>query len=212
MYLSHQWRHSTRHWEILDEEGTLLKSVRQKVTFHQSWLYHSRSRFLKKLMVNIRVSWNRKTDVFFIDPQKTKVDQNCYIDLLKTSLLPEFHQLYQGNQWLWIPARQCSVTPLKSDATVSTTERSILHSCWWFGIIFCRSYSFRLLHLGYSVGFGVRRPTTSNLQIYRISKRHSKTSGWRSPLRQFENPLHNGKKWLNAVRKQNEDAIQHIFC
>jgi len=117
-----------------------------------------------------------------------------------------------SGQWLWIPARQCSVTPLKSDATVSTTERSILHSCWWFGIIFCRSYSFRLLHLGYSVGFGVRRPTTSNLQIYRISKRHSKTSGWRSPLRQFENPLHNGKKWLNAVRKQNEDAIQHIFC
>jgi len=25
-----------------------------------------------------------KTDVFFIDPQKTTVDENCYIDLLKT--------------------------------------------------------------------------------------------------------------------------------
>jgi len=48
-------------------------------------LYHSRSRFSKKVMVSIGVSWNRKIGIFFIDPQKTKVDQNCYIDLLKTS-------------------------------------------------------------------------------------------------------------------------------
>jgi len=26
-FLSHQWRHSRHHWEILDEEGTLLKSI-----------------------------------------------------------------------------------------------------------------------------------------------------------------------------------------
>jgi len=65
-------------------------------------------------MVNIRVSWNRKTDVFFIDPQKTKVDQNCYIDLLKTSLLPEFHQLYQGNDFEFlqdsVPSHRSKVT------------------------------------------------------------------------------------------------------
>ena len=66
-----------------------------------------------------------------------------------------------SRQWLWIPARQCSVTPCKSDATVSTTEHSRLHSCWWTGFIFSRSISFRLLHLGYPAGFGVRRPTTS---------------------------------------------------
>jgi len=42
-------------------------------------------------------------------------------------------------QWLWIPARQCSVTLCKSDATVSTTEHSRLHNCWWMGIVFCRS-------------------------------------------------------------------------
>jgi len=34
-------------------------------------------------------------------------------------------------QWLWIPARQCSITPRKSDATLSTTEHSRLHDCWW---------------------------------------------------------------------------------
>jgi len=48
---------------------------------------YTRSRFSKKLMVSIGVSWCGKTDVFFIDPQETKVEQNCYTDLLKTSLL-----------------------------------------------------------------------------------------------------------------------------
>jgi len=47
------------------------------------------------------------------------------------------------------------------------------------------------------------------LQIYRTTKRQSKASGRRSPLRQFENPLHDGKKRLNAIRKQNVDSI---FC
>ena len=37
--------------------------------------------------------------MFFVNPQKTKVDQNCYIDLLKTSLLPEYRRLYQGNDF-----------------------------------------------------------------------------------------------------------------
>jgi len=40
-------------------------------------------------MVSVGVSWSGKTDVYFNDQQKTNVDQNCYIDLLKTSLLPE---------------------------------------------------------------------------------------------------------------------------
>ena len=37
---------------------------------------------------------------FFVDPQKTKVDQNCYIDLLKTPLLLECHRLYPGNDFV----------------------------------------------------------------------------------------------------------------
>jgi len=43
--------------------------------------------------------------------------------------------------------------------------------------------------LGYPAGFGVHRPMTSRQD----SKRPSKTNGKRSPLKQFENPLHNGK-------------------
>jgi len=34
--------------------------------------YHHRNRFSKKLMVSAGVSWNGKTEIFFIDPQKTK--------------------------------------------------------------------------------------------------------------------------------------------
>jgi len=37
---------------------------------------------------------------FFIDPQKTKVDQNGYIDLLNTSLLSECRWLYPGNDFV----------------------------------------------------------------------------------------------------------------
>jgi len=53
--------------------------------------------------------------------------------------------------------------------------------------------------LGYPAGFGVRRPTTSFASLQDL-KEAVKTNGKRSPLRQFENPLHNGKR-LNAVRK-----------
>jgi len=62
--------HSRRHGEILDEEGTLLRLIYQKVTFSPEGLYHSSSRFSKRLMVNVGVSWSGKTDVFFIDPLK----------------------------------------------------------------------------------------------------------------------------------------------
>ena len=112
-YLSRQWLQSRGHWEILDEEGTLIKSIYQK-WFSPEQLYHSRSRFSKKLMVSVRVSWNRKTNIFFIDLQKTKVDQNCYIDLLKTSLLPECRWHYPGNDFEFlqdsVPSHRTKVT------------------------------------------------------------------------------------------------------
>ena len=105
-YSSHQWRHATCHWAILDKEGTLLKSTYQKVTLHQSGYTILGPVSRKKLRVSIRVSWNRKTDAFFINLQKTKAYQNRYIDLLKTFLLPECHRHYPGR----------------------------LHSCCWMGI------------------------------------------------------------------------------
>ena len=40
-----------------------------------------------------------KTDVFVTDPQETKVDQNCYIDLLKTSLLTECRDGFEDSMF-----------------------------------------------------------------------------------------------------------------
>ena len=74
----------------------------------------------RKLMASVGVSWSGKTYVFFIDPQKTKLDQNCYIDLLKTSLLAWISSTLSG-EWLWIPAKQCSVTPRRSDNRPTTS-------------------------------------------------------------------------------------------
>jgi len=55
-----------------------------------------------------------KTYIFFTDPQKTKVDQNGYIDLLKTSLLPECRRLYPGNDFVFmqdsVPSHHAKLT------------------------------------------------------------------------------------------------------
>jgi len=93
---SRQWRHARHHWEILDEEGTLLKSnlSESDISPERLYQYHSRSRFSKADSKR-----RSKTYVFFIDPQKTKVDQNCYTDLLKTSLQSECRRLYPGNDF-----------------------------------------------------------------------------------------------------------------
>jgi len=180
----------------------LLKSI-YKSDISPKHLYHSRSRFLKKLMVSVRDYWNRKTNIFFINTQKTKVDQNCYIDLLKNSLVSSMSSTLSG-QWLWIPARQCSVTPPKSDATVSTTDHFRLHSCWWMGIIifgpdlnpldYCiwdilqdLVYEGRQLPFATCKPMGPERGNQKQMEDHHWDQRD-----WSSLLsRQFENPLHN---------------------
>ena len=67
--------------------GTLVKSIYQKSDISPEQLYHSRSRLSNKLMVSVVVSWNGKGDIFFISLYKTKIDQNCYIDLCKRAIL-----------------------------------------------------------------------------------------------------------------------------
>jgi len=77
--------------------------------------YHHRNWFMKKLMVNAIVSWNGKTEIFFIDPQKTKVNQKTYIDFLKTSLLLECRRLYPDNDFVFMqdsaPSHRTKATP-----------------------------------------------------------------------------------------------------
>jgi len=143
-------------------------------------------------MVSVEVSWNRKkTTIFFINPQK-KVDQNCYIDLLKTSLLPECRRHYPGNDFEFL---QDSVQSHRAKVTQrflrQNTPDYIAADEW-------ASYSPDLHPLDYCIwdilqGLvyeGRRLPFVS---LYRTWKRQSKTNGRRSPLRQFEYSVHNGK-------------------
>jgi len=65
-------------------------------------------------MVSIGVSWSGKLLFFSLIRIKQKVDQNCYIDLLKTSLLPECRRLYPGNDFEFlqdsVPSHRAKVT------------------------------------------------------------------------------------------------------
>jgi len=163
----------------------------QHCQFIKIWqrLYHSWSRFSKKLMISVAVSWNRKTNIVFINPQKTKVDQNCYIDLLKTSLLPECrgHWLCRG-QWLWIPARECS-----GSHRAKVTQQFLRQNTPYF--IAADEWVSYPLDLGYHAGFGVQRPTTS---VCRTWKRQSKTNGRtvRKCIAQWEKRLNEVTGWF----------------
>jgi len=74
------------------------------------------------------------------DPQKTTVDQNCYTDLLKTSLMPECRRLYPGNDCLSSRKTVLRHIPQKRhNGFHDTTEHSKRHNCWRMGIMFSRS-------------------------------------------------------------------------
>ena len=103
-YLSHEWRHSRCHWEILDEEVTLLKSIIKKWHFTRAAVPF-RIPFLEKVDGERRSSWGRKKLMSFSlihrrEKQKfiRTVAWICwdFITAWMSSTLP--------GQWLWIPA------------------------------------------------------------------------------------------------------------
>ena len=204
---------------MLDEVGTRVKS-----NDHYWWrqsgcmIRESRSQFSKKLMVSVGVFSNGKTEIFFIDAQKTKVDQSCYIDLLKTSLRPECRRLYRGNDFLFLqdsaPSHGAKVTQqflrqnnpdfIAADEWASYSsdfnpfDYCILDILQRFCIF---TTSWRYINSIIIIIIIIIMYCTSTkavdfrLQIYRISKMNQKQNyGRRSPLRQFENPLHNGTR------------------
>jgi len=90
-------------------------------------LYHSRSRFSKKSDGKRRSFLEWKNWCLF----HWSAENNSWPELLHCSVedfLTAWMSSTLSRQWHWIPARQCSVTPRKSDATVSTTEHSRFHS------------------------------------------------------------------------------------
>ena len=64
--------------------------------------YHHRNRFSKKLMVMQVCRKMEKNIIFFIDSQKTKVNQKTSVDFFKTSLLPECRRLYPDNNFVFM--------------------------------------------------------------------------------------------------------------
>ena len=64
-----------------------------------SRLYHETSRFTMQVMVSAGVSWNGKTDIHFIDTNKTTVNSKSYIKLLDDGLLPDCRRLYPENDF-----------------------------------------------------------------------------------------------------------------
>ena len=66
-----------------------------------SRFYHETSRFTKKVMVSAGVSWNGKTDIHFIDTNKTKVNSESYIKLPDDGLLPDCRRLYPENDFIF---------------------------------------------------------------------------------------------------------------
>jgi len=156
-------------------------------------------------MSSIGVSWNGK-HIFFIDPQKTKVDQNCYNDLLKTSFTVWMSSTLSW-QWLRLRARH-SALPHYTKVTQQFLRQKTSAADEW------ASYSpdlnpsdYCIWHILQDLVYKGRR-----LQIYRISKRQSKTSERRSPLRQFENPLHNEKNDWMRLESRMEARFSSTFC
>ena len=65
-------------------------------------LLHQKSRFSKKVMVSAGVSWNGKTDIFFLDTDVCKVDSTRYIRLLDDELLPGCRHLHPDNNFIFL--------------------------------------------------------------------------------------------------------------
>ena len=76
-------------------------------------LYHSRSRFSKKLTVSIGVSLSGKTDVFSLIRRKQKLTRTVTLICWRLPYTTAWMSSTLSERWLWILARQYSVTPCK---------------------------------------------------------------------------------------------------
>ena len=88
-----------------------------------------------------------KTGIFFIDPQRTKVNQKKYIEFLKTSLLPECRRLRPDNDFVFM---QDSAPTHRTKATQDfLRDNARFHQLTRMDTAFARIESARLLSLGY---------------------------------------------------------------
>ena len=143
-----------------------------------------------------------------IDLQKTKVDQNCYIDLLKTSLLPECCQLCPGNDFEFKTVLHHTIQKWCNSFYDRTLQTCIADDEW-------ASYSPHLNPLDYCISDilqdlvyeGWRLPYVNLLDLKEAIK-----NKWKEvTIETVRKLITQWKKTTEAVRKQNGGVIQNIF-
>ena len=164
-------------------------------------------------MVSAGVSWNWKTEIFFIDPQKTKVNQKTYIDFLKTSLLPECRCLYPDNNFVFMqdsaPSHRAKATQnfLRDNTPdFSSSQKWTSHS----PDLNPRDYSVwdilqELVYEGRHEPFA----NLKDLQNVIREQRQMARSQWPDSQKSY---IAAEKAFIAAVSKQNGGPILHIFC
>ena len=133
----------------------------------------------------------------FVDPLKTKVDQL----LLICCRLPYCLNVINFIQAMTLSS--CKTVLCQSKTLQQFLRRNtpaFITADEW------ASYSPDLNALDYCI-WDIQQDLVykgRRLEVYRISKKQSKTNKRRSSLRQFENPLHDGKKQLMQLESRME--------
>jgi len=151
-------------------------------------LYHSRSRFSKKVMVSVGVSWNGKTGrayLFHWSTWKQKWTRTVTLICWRHPYcLNVDRRLYPGIDFVFMQDSAPSHHAKATQQFLRQNTPDFIAADEW------TSYSPDFNPLDYCIWdilqTAVRRPTTSVCKLYRTSMKQLKTSGIRSPLRQFE--------------------------
>jgi len=173
-------------------------------------MHHHRNRFSKKLTVSAGVSWNGKSEIFFIEPQKTKVNQKTYTDFLKTSLLPECRCLYPDNDFVFMqdsaPSHCAKAT---QNFLCDNTPDFISSQEWTPHLPDLNPLDYSLWDILQELVYERRRELFTNLKDLQNVIRNKWHDVDDQTVRKAILQL---KRHLAAVAKQNEGPIQHIFC
>lgn len=85
-----------------NRQNNRVNSTGRKMDIPPERLYHEQSRFSLKLMVSCCVSWNDKTQIFFVNPQETKVTSAVFVEHLERDLLPACETLYPHGDYILV--------------------------------------------------------------------------------------------------------------
>jgi len=180
----------------------------RKKDIPSSRLYHECSRFSKKIMVSAGVSWNGKTDIYFIDTKTTKVNSINYMKLLEDGLLPDCRRLYPNNDYVF---QQDGAASHTSNATQSylndATPKFIKKDEWPPQSPDCNPMDFTVWDsLSEKVYADRTKVFTENELKDRIREKWNEI-----PQAEIRKCISSWKKRLRAVCNQDGGHIDHLF-